>query len=212
MRLLLFACAVLIAAPSEARPVTYPGGSMSMTEVNGGNVIIQVDHTVSRTVALGGYALSESSGDRLSTGMIANWLAARRNAADSQANAYVMAGIGPSWVRRDDGRGRDTVASGWLAAEADWETRRLFFGGMGVVSVVGGEETQLGYRLRAGVAPYVAPAGALHTWLFVQVGRAATAGRKTEVTPVIRLFKGSVLAEAGVSSRGNAFGTLWFYF
>jgi hypothetical protein len=69
-----------------------------------------------------------------------------------------------------------------------------------------------GYRLRAGVAPYVAGSGALHTWLFLQAGRVAAPGRQFEVTPVVRLFKGPVLAEAGVSHRGSAFGTLWFYF
>ena len=46
----------------------------------------------------------------------------------------------------------------------------------------------------------------------LQVGRAAIPGRDVEVTPLVRLFKGSVLAEAGVSHRGRAFGTLWFYF
>jgi hypothetical protein len=202
---------LLLATPALARPVTYPGGSMSMTEVNGDSVLTQVDHTVSRSFAGGAYALSERGGERLSAGLVANALLMRRNTEDSQANAYLMLGAGPSWVRRHHGRGRDAKASGWVQAEADWETRRLFFGGMASASVVG-DDVEGGYRLRAGVAPYVANSGALHTWLFVQAGRIAEPGARFELTPVVRLFKGPVLAEAGVSHRGRAFGTLWFYF
>jgi hypothetical protein len=40
----------------------------------------------------------------------------------------------------------------------------------------------------------------------------AEPGADVEVTPVVRLFKGGVLAEAGVSHRGRGFATLWFYF
>jgi hypothetical protein len=203
---------VALALPvvAEARPVTYPGGSMSMTEVVGSSVITQVDHTLNRHVAVGAYALTEAGGDRLSTGLVANFLVMRRNTENSQANAYVLTGLGPSWTRLPSG-GREAQTSGWIAGEADWETRRLFFGGMAKASVVG-DDVETGYRLRAGVAPYVANTGHLHTWLFLQVGRQAMPGAETEVTPLVRLFKGPVLAEAGVSHRGRAFGTLWFYF
>lgn len=198
-------------APLAARPVTYPGGYMSMTEVNGSSVATQVDHTFTTRFAAGAYALSERGGERVSAGVVANTLLMRRNTENSQANAYLMLGAGPSWVRRHHGAGRDVKASGWATAELDWETRRWFVGGQATASVVG-DEVEGGWRLRAGVAPYVAPAGALHAWVFVQAGRVAEPGRPVEVTPVVRLFKGPVLAEAGVSHRGRAFGTLWFYF
>lgn len=210
MRSLLLLCAAAMSAAAHARPVIYPGGSMSMTEVDGGTVMTQVDHTFTRNVAAGVYGLRKERGERYSTGVVLNYLLLRENTLGSQANAYLMGGIGRAWVRQPAG-GRDATTEGWIAAEADWETRRLFFGGQARVSLVG-SDTQVGYRLRAGVAPYVADMGALHTFLFLQVGRVAEPGRKTEVTPVVRLFKGPVLAEAGVSHRGRAFGTLWFYF
>jgi len=208
---ILLSVAAFVASAAHARPVTYPGGSMSMTEVNGDTVTTQVDHTLNRHVALGVYGLSENDGDRLSTGVVVNYLAMRRNTEHSQANVYVMAGFGPSWSRGDDGRRGSAEASGWVAAEADWETRRVFVGGMAKASVVGGD-VEPGWRLRGGVAPYIAEAGKLHTWGFVQVGREAEPGAKTEITPLVRVFKGPVLAEAGVSLSGRAFGTLWFYF
>lgn len=202
--------ALLCAGAAQARPVTYPGGWMSMTEVDGSAVTTQVDRTLNRRLAIGAYALTEQSGDRLSTGGLLNVLLMRKNTADSQANIYVMAGGGPSWVRRQD-RGRDTVASGFAGAEADWETRRWFVGAATKLSVVG-NGTELGWRTRIGVAPYIAGSGSLHTWAMLQVGRSTIPGRDVEVTPLVRLFKGSVLAEAGVSHKGRAFGTLWFYF
>jgi hypothetical protein len=204
------ALTALVGSGAQSRPVTYPGGSMSMTEVDGSDVITQIDHTLSRHVAVGAYALTEAGGDRRSAGGIVNVLLVRRNTADSQTNAYLMAGAGPSWVRRD-GAGRDTVASGFVGAEADWETRRWFVGAATRLSLVGGD-AELGWRTRLGVAPYIAGSGSLHTWTMIQVGRAAVPGRKVEVAPLVRLFKGDILAEAGLSHRGRAFGTLWFYF
>lgn len=200
----------LVATAGQARPVTFPGGSMSMTEVDGTSVTTQVDHTLNRHLALGAYALTENDGSRRSAGVLANVLLMRKNTEDSQANVYLMAGVGPSWVRQASG-GRERRASGFAGAEADWETRRWFVGASAKLSVVG-DDAQAGWRTRVGVAPYIANSGALHSWLMLQVGRSAIPGRKTEVTPLVRLFKGPVLAEAGVSHRGRAFGTLWFYF
>jgi hypothetical protein len=201
----------LCATAGQARPVTYPGGSMSMTEVDGSFVMTQVDHTLNRSLAVGAYALTENKGDRRSAGVVANVLLMRKNTEESQANIYLMGGAGPSWVRQTGGLGRETKASGFAGVEADWETRRFFVGATAKVSIVG-NDTEVGWRTRVGVAPYVANSGALHTWLMLQAGRSAIVGRKTEITPLVRLFKGPVLAEAGVSQRGRAFATLWFYF
>lgn len=194
-------CAAALAGltgPALARPVTYPGGKMSMTEVMGGTVLTQFDHTLSRRVAVGAYGLREGGGKRLSTGIIANYLLMRRNAENAQANAYLTAGAGPSWERQAGRRSRDLDPSGWVAIEADWETRRLFVGGMGMVNASNNGDVETGFRTRVGVAPSVADAGALHPWLFLQVGRAAEDGEDVQVTPVLRLFTGDVLAEAGV--------------
>ena len=127
-----------IPGTASARPVTYPGGQMSMTEVDGSAVSTQVDYTLNRRLAVGGYVLTEQDGDRISVGAIANVLLVRKNTADSQANVYLMAGAGPSWLRRPGG-GRETVASAQIGAEADWETRRWFVGGAGKLSLVGDE-------------------------------------------------------------------------
>jgi hypothetical protein len=59
----LLSVAAFAASAAHARPVTYPGGSMSMTEVNGDTVTTQVDHTLNRHMALGVYGLSENDGD-----------------------------------------------------------------------------------------------------------------------------------------------------
>ena len=208
---LLFALACLT-QPAAARPVTYPGGKMSMTEVMGDTVLTQLDYTLSRRVAVGVYGLREDGGRRLGTGLIANYLLMRRNTEESQANAYIMAGVGPSWEKRAGRRGRDLDPSGWIAAEADWETRRYFVGGMGKINLSNNGDVETGFRTRLGVAPYVADAGALHTWLFLQAARAAETGEDVQISPVVRLFRGDVLVEGGVSHKGQAFATLWFYF
>src|SRR5687768_1669158 len=99
MRLLPIACAAaLTAGVAQARPVTFPGGAMSMTEVNGDAVLTQVDYTLNRRVAAGVFAYRDD--DRTATGIVGNYLLFRRNTEQSQANAYLMAGTGPSWERQ----------------------------------------------------------------------------------------------------------------
>jgi hypothetical protein len=68
------------------------------------------------------------------------------------------------------------------------------------------------WRLRAGVAPVVVPAGGLQPWLIAQLDHDPDA--KDPLTPraVLRLFSGPVLFEAGLSDRGDGNAVLWFYF
>jgi hypothetical protein len=81
---------------------------MSMTEVDGSAVTTQVDHTLSRSLAVGVYALTESGGDRRAAGVVANVLLMRKNTEEAQANVYLLGGAGPSWVREPGVSGRKT--------------------------------------------------------------------------------------------------------
>jgi hypothetical protein len=139
----------MLATAGHARPVTYPGGSMSMTEVDGSFVFTQVDHTLNRHVAVGAYLLTESDGDRKSAGVVANVLLMRRNTEDSQSNIYLMGGVGPSWVRNSRFSASTTEASGFAGAEVDWETRRFSVAASGKVSIVG-TDMQGGWRSKRG--------------------------------------------------------------
>jgi hypothetical protein len=207
MRIMASLCAsALLAGVAEGRPVTFPGGRMSMTEISGDTISTQIDATLDRRVAVGAFVRSEDGGDRRYAGVLGNFLLMRRNTETSQANAYLMAGVGPA--RR---RGRSDTTAGWAAFEADWETRRWFLGGSTTLSATG-RDVETGFRTRVGVAPYVAEAGALHSWLFLQAGRMPEPGADVEVGPVLRLFKGDVLVEGGVTTNGRGFATLWFYF
>lgn len=119
-----------------------------------------------------------------------NLLAKRWNKPDSQANIYVMTGIGV----------QDETLSPYLGAETDWESRRFYIAGIAEQFWTDTPSTKL--KLRAGVAPYVAELDSLHTWFILQATQ-MSAGEESEqwVLPMIRLFKGNVLTEFG--SNGN---------
>ena len=62
-----------------------------------------------------------------------------------------------------------------------------------------GVETSAWQRSRLGVAPYCANYDDLSTWLMVQVDHHPTKDRSVVVTPLVRLFYHTTLAEFGVS-------------
>ena len=54
-----------------------------------------------------------------------------------------------------------------------------------------------------GVAPYIGDYGDTHTWLMLQVDHNPSQDDDITFTPLIRVFKGEYLAEAGVSDQGD---------
>ena len=85
---------------------------------------------------------------------------------------------------------------------ADWEDRRFYtaYGNEYEVIDGDGEFTQMG---RVGIAPYIGGAGDLHTWLIVQADHRPENHKPIEITPLVRLFKGTNLIEVGYSTQNN---------
>jgi hypothetical protein len=129
-----------------------------------------------------------------------NYLLKRWNELDSQANVNVMMGGGG----RHDSRHGDALA-GYLAVEADYETRRIY-------SQVSAETLQSGsvvhyerYRGRAGFAPFKASFDEVNTWLVLQLDYMTEMHDPCRVTPLVRLFYDNVAFEVGVSLQGIPF-------
>jgi hypothetical protein len=202
--------ALAIAAPGAARPVIQVGGEMLMLDVDGKDGGLELFSTLHPRLALGLAARTLDDDVRRDVWLGANLVLFKRNTRHSQANLYALARVGPSFTLT--ATGRDVGLSGQIGVETDWETRRWFVGGGTALGVAPGGATDVGWKARLGVAPYVTGSGALHTWLFVEGQQSAKPGAKAQVGPVVRLFKGALLVEAGVSHRGVASGTLWVYF
>lgn len=120
-----------------------------------------------------------------------NNLLKRWNAPGSQANLYLKSGFGAGY---EDG---DFSPAAFTGLSADWEDRRFFVRYQNRFFWADGIEKFATHAARIGIAPYIGDYGDLHTWLMLDLEY--DAGRKDSVaaTPLVRLFKGADLIEAG---------------
>lgn len=177
-----------------------------MTMVDERSTELELNYTVTSKYALG--VMSEYMRD-------GNWwkqsihqynLLKRWNMPDSQGNLYLMSGVG---VAHDDDH--STVA-GEVGIQADWEDRRIYTSYSNSFVNAGAIDRGFEQKARVGIAPYIGEYGDLHTWLMLQVEHMPGESDEFTITPLVRLFKGSNLAEVGVSDRGSLFFHFMIYF
>ncbi|WP_306251272.1 hypothetical protein [Parvularcula sp. IMCC14364] len=196
------------AAPAGARPVSYPQGwtFMQMNEADAN--WLHLHYTTDPRTSIGLKIENQGYGDHIFVGGQYNRLLKRWNAPSSQANTYLKLGLGVADGDFNQNQNQNiTKAAGFVRFAADWETRRWFTSAdMNVYAREG--KTMTAQKARLGVAPYVADFGALHTWLMVEgrwtQNRDADQGEDAfTITPLVRIFKGSTLLEAGYSSNNE---------
>ena len=179
-----------------ARPITYPGGTNIMVGKDPLMDMVHADYTINKNWAVGWASTDynemnvSSHGPQLTRG----W---RWNYPDSQANVYVWGGAGPTFIN-DKAR-----ASGWGGASVDWEDRRWYTQAGTTFHTTANGPDMFWQTARVGVAPYVAEAGELHSWLMLQVDHTPGSPHTWSATPMLRQFWGDYLWEAGVSTRGG---------
>ena len=205
------ASAALAPAESHARPVTYPGGNMAMIENRDESTTVETMRTLTPAFAIGWHDEWDDEADMQFHGPMIAGLAKRWNMPDAQGNIFWMAGAG---VAYDDvaSAGPDAKPAAYAAVEADWENRRFYTQYQAKGFWAEDIDETFSQRARLGVAPYVAEAGKLHTWAILQIDHEPEDDHPVSVSPVIRLFKGALLAEAGVSLDGDGFASFMFYF
>lgn len=213
-----FACAALAAAGatlapmnSDARPVTYPGGRMAMVEHRDESTMSELMVTLTPKLAVGWHDEWDAESDWQFHGPMAAGLARRWNMPDAQANIFWVAGAGAAF---DDvaSTGGEAKPAAYAGMEADWENRRFYTLYQARAFWAEDIDKTFSQRLRLGVAPYVAEAGALHAWAILQVDHEPEEEHPLSVSPVLRLFKDTTLVEAGISLDGDAFASIMFYF
>ncbi len=141
-----------------------------------------------------------------------NVLVKRWNMPGWQANVYVKGALGGA-VTADNAKKVTGAPALMSAFAADWETRRYYLSYEAQVLCAGEIDFRCTQKGRIGVAPYIGEYGDVHTWLMAEVRYEPT--RKKDqlmVTPLIRFFKGSILAEVGADYRGNVMANWIMYF
>ena len=193
------AAALLLCAAGTAygRPVSYQGGWTAIEETDRQSSALWVHYTVNPWLSLGYRGEWDRQRDVVFQGVQATALAKRWYGEYYQANLYGFAGLGAAY-------GVDEVETGTRPAAfagvlADWETRRWFASYKARGFEAGEVVSTFAHAGRLGVAPYVADTGALHTWLMVEIDHRPDNPEPIGVTPLVRLFKGAMLLEAGWS-------------
>ena len=194
--------AVAWASTSEARPVSYPGGVtwMQMNDMDSHSVHLHYSPTAKYSIGYKGEYFRDE--DWQFHGAQLNYLVKRWNKPSEQANLYLKgaAGLAYSDYQSFDG---ETSAAASIGIAADWETRRWFTSYENRYLNAGNIDEFFNQKARVGVAPYIGDYGDIHTWLMLQVDHNPSQKDEITFTPLVRLFKGEYLAEAGVSDKGD---------
>jgi hypothetical protein len=126
-----------------------------------------------------------------------NRLMARWNAPGSQANLFLLTGLGSAQ------QGDDSHLAGTIGIEADWETRRYYASYENRYLNAGSVERLFTQQARVGIAPYAARYDEIQPWFMLQVDHHPTMRDNVVVTPLLRLFTPQALGEFGISNRGD---------
>lgn len=182
---------------AAARPVSYPGGwtLMQMNDGDSNSLHIHYSPTAKYSVGYKGEYWREKGWQF--HGIQLNYLAKRWNQPKSQANLYFKSGAGAAFD------GGEAEESGFAGIAFDWENRRFFtsYENRGVYA--GDVDKFFTQKARIGVAPYIGDYGDLHTWLMLQVDHNPSKDDEITFTPLVRMFRGNFLTEAGISDEGK---------
>jgi len=191
-----------------AHPVTFVDGTAIMSVHRPKVTHTQINHTLTRNFAVAAsYMRLELDSITIKTPILqTNFLLKRWNEVGSQANLYVMSGVGynmePWDSSLDDLENRGLVYGG---VQIDYETQRIYTALSGF-SLGGKSGIYYGGRYRFGLAPYVAKFKELQVWVIGQVDYMSDMEQQPHFTPMLRFFYRTILWESGVSLSG----VYWF--
>ncbi|MSR88465.1 MAG: hypothetical protein EXS67_02285 [Candidatus Margulisbacteria bacterium] len=185
-------CLLLIgvAQITMATPVIYQDGKMLDIIVDSKSTDSQLFYSLTSQVAVG-YRYVQYSKDpsAMHLGQV-NFLLKRWNEEDSQANIYLLGGLGA----------QDHSVEPYVGIETDWENRRIYLSAL--AETLGGNSSMTKWTLRAGFGSYLADYYDLNTWFIFQASHIESAQENdTWVIPMVRFFKDNILVELGSNGK-----------
>lgn len=183
-----------------ARPVSFVNSTMVMA--NGQPMMsgLTVARTISRKFAFGlAYQWLNRGRDRVNLlAQEVSFLAFRHNALEWQANLFASLGVGGLKLTAEDPR-----EAGFVALEADTESRRWYGSASGRYLVSRQRFEDLQATVRAGWAPVPGEFDRLNPWVVLQYQYMRQFRNRHVVTPMLRLLYQNIAFELGVSFRGE---------
>ena len=216
MRSIAAVCGALVLVATEAavaKPIAFAGGSTLMAEYGAGTMEeLQYFYAPRYDFSFGAGHLKLDSDETSKTRQInyarVNYLVHRWNLDDAQANVFVWGGLGSATGNTFSG----TVLAENAGAQADYETRRIY-ASLKTDWQGSSEFSDRIDTLQLGIAPYRHDYGGLATWFLFQA-RDYTGGihQGVETALLLRLFKGGIWIEAGITNGGKLQAMAMFNF
>jgi hypothetical protein len=184
-------------AETQAKPLSYVGGTMVMQENDETGHTLTIDYTFDPHFALGVYSKYEiNQRDNFwMVGPTLNTLIKRWNLPDGQGNIFNMTGAG---MARQGSRNEPAA---WTTMMVDYETRRLFASYEVRFMYARDIESSVWQRAYLGVAPYLANYDQLNTWTLIRLDHHPAKHDHFVFTPVLRFFYKTFWLEVGYSSN-----------
>ena len=183
----------------NARPISYAGGwtIMQMNDFNRHSVHFHLSPSVKYSIGYRGEYWRKKEWQFHGTQL--NYLIKRFNTPKSQANFYLKSGAGlaVSDYKSLNNKVEPNIFSG---ISVDWEDRQYFVSYQNRVNYNSSIDTFFLQKARIGFAPYVGDYGDFHTWVMLQVESMTKTKNKIIYTPMLRMFKGDLLAEVGLTN------------
>ncbi len=198
--LLIFLLSSALSSETHTRPVSYPGGWTVMQMNNFNTHSFHSHYSPSIKYSLGYKGEYWREKEWQFHGMQLNYLIKRLNTSESQTNIYLKNGIG--LALSDLGDFEAKIEPNFFSSIAfDWENRQFFTSYENRINFNNSIDRFFLQKARIGFAPYLGEYGDLHTWIMFQVQHMSNRNDKFVYTPIIRMFKGDYLAEAGLSNK-----------
>jgi len=206
----VMACTLLlIGAPAQARPVSWPGGQVVIVDVQSEQLQWRYSYSRDFRTALGVgglYREGLNETGQLDTEFVhATRLLWRRNQPASQANVFGWAGLG--YGRSDAGNGLARM----VGLQADWESKRYYVAGRSEWH--GGPDWSHRFdSVSFGVAPYEHDFDRLATWVVLRGMQTTRAESDPKAALLLRFFAPRWWLEFGIDSQAKPLANLMFNF
>jgi hypothetical protein len=202
-----FACGLSWAA--SAKPIAFQDGWTVMGEygtntMREAQVFYAPQYWWSGGLTVTKLIADDKSFEREIPGVQANYLVRRWNLPAAQGNVFAWAGVGAA-RGFDSGGSFSGVTTPFAGLQADFETRSFYSSAKSVV-FHSSRFTNAVHTVQLGIAPYEHDYEDLAVWFLLQARRysGGVLPGKTEVIPMLRLFKGNFWIEAGVDRERRA--------
>ena len=179
---------LIISFGLDARPISYSGGSTIMSFSDNIKDSLYYHYSPSYKYSVGIENIRDKYFDDNYSYVRFTYLLNRKNTENSQRNLYLQSGISSKGFNEF-----------FYGMHGDWETRRLFVGfGLKETKRKIHDYSEQYYQI--GVAPYLGDYGDLHTWIMIKA-KENSLENKWSTYPVLKFFKGNVLAEFGYGEK-----------